>query len=257
MVGDAPPVRRRRISIRALHWRVAANLTGTLLRLVPRRFRFPVALGAARVLAPIVSRTMLYRHRVSRQDGPGEESLRLVLRAMVRLGVPFDPVVDVDGASLVPDGPALFVSGHFMLNVLLSRWLHDRGEPVTIIHWRPPAGLRIIGTGTAIDALDVTPQVLLRIRGRLAEGRKVIVDVDGPDPASGQALALPNDTVYVSDRVFRLAETLGVPVRFFFTHIVDGRPRITFVRPSSPEAATAVREFRAFYLTAARKVAKL
>jgi hypothetical protein len=175
---------------------------------------------------------------------------------MVRLGVTFDPHVEIAGLELLPPGPAIFVSGHFMLNILLSRWMYDRGERVTIIHWRP-GSMRVIGTGVTIDALDTTPQVLLQVRSRLAGGARVVADVDNPASATGEALYLPHGTVYVSDRIFRLAERLGVPVRFFATRIVNGQARITIEQPTSGDADTMVREFRAFYLRVARELAGL
>jgi hypothetical protein len=257
VVGTAPPVRRGRISARGLHWRIAAHVTGTILHLVPRRFRFRIALRTARLITPIVRRSMLYRHRMSLQDGPREETLRIVLRAMTRIGVPFDPEVEVDGAELVPDGPAIFVSGHFMLNILMSRWLHDRGETVTIVRWRPPAGLTVIGTTERLDALDTTPAVLVQARRRLAAGGKLIVDADGPDPAAGEALRLPQETVYVSDRIFRFAARIDVPVVFFATRFTARGPRLTLRRPSAPDASTMTREFRAFYLAMANDVTHL
>jgi hypothetical protein len=258
MVGATPPVRAkaRRIKPRALHWRLAANLTGALLRLVPRRLRYPLALRVARLGAPLLRKTRLYGSRLSLHDGAAEESLRLVLRAMMRLGVTFDPRIEIEGLELLPPGPTIFVSGHFMLNILLSRWLHDRGERVTIIHWRPPPGMTVIGTDVAIDALDTTPNVLLQVRSRLAAGGKVAADVDNPASDTGEALELPNGTVYVSDRLFRLAERLDVPVRFFWTRIVDGRVRIMFVTPASAEATAMEREFREFYRKAASELAE-
>jgi hypothetical protein len=116
--------------------------------------------------------------------------------------------------------------------------------------------MTVIGTAVAIDALDTTSNVLLQVRSRLAAGGKVVADVDNPAPDTGEVLELPNGTVYVSDRLFRLAERLDVPVRFFWTRIVDGRVRITFATPASAEATAMGREFREFYRKAASELAE-
>jgi hypothetical protein len=186
---------------------------------------------------------------------PLDESLRLMLRTMIRLGVTFNPRIVVDGAELIPDGPALFAAAHLSLNLLMPRWLHDRGHNVSILTWRPERGATIMGSDVPVDAVDTTDaRVFLYARTRLRQGRKVVMMPEAPAPFPGAIeVAAPLGTAYVSDAVFHLAERLRVPMIFFATRF-DGREvHMTVARPSADDSATMTREFGDFLLAETRR----
>jgi hypothetical protein len=239
---------------RSLVLQLAAHFAGLTFRAVPRRARFPLALRAAKAAAPGIARTAFYRGRPWLHDAPRDESLRLMVRAMTRLGVRFDPTMVVTGAELIPDGAALFAAGHMSLNLLMPRWLHDRGDAVTILTWRPEPGVTIMGSDVPLDAVDTDTRVFLRARSRLAKGRKVLMMPEASKPFRGAIeVAAPRGRAYVSPAIFRLAERLRVPMLFLSTHF-DGRDvQVTLARPTSPDAATMTAEFCDFFVAETRR----
>jgi hypothetical protein len=222
-----------------------ADLAGHAFRLMPRGKRFDAARRIALALAPLYRHTPFYAGRPSLLDGPREECLRMLLRTMTRTGVLFDPQLDVDGGELLPPGAALIVSGHFHNDVLASRWLEDHGHPYTAVIGTPREPLFVAGTARPLDLLMVGPQVLVKIRGRLAQGRTVFIDLDESNPAGGWT---PVDTVagrrYVSGALFKFAERTRTPLLFAVVRF-GGRRRVTlrFARPSANDAGTMLAEY--------------
>lgn len=241
--------------VRAWYWRAGAWLAGFLMRLVPRGWRYPLAFRTAMLVAPLLRRTSLYTYRLSPHDGPREETLRLFIRAMVKLRVPFDPEVTVDGAELLPSSPVLLASGHFMLASLLIRWLHDRGARPTAVRWNPTADITVVGTNLPADLIANDRDVYVRVRSRLAAGHAVVVFPDySREFPNSIPLEGPRATTYVVDTHFRFAERTSTPLLFAAVRIDGGRARITIRRPSTGDAATMTREFCAFYVSEANQV---
>lgn len=235
-----------------------ADLAGHAFRLIPRRQRFETARRIALVLAPLYRRTPFYAGRPSDLDGSREECMRKVLRTMTRTRVLCDPELDVDGGEMVPPGAALIVSGHFLLNIVMSRWLEDRGHPFTGVIGETREPMFVYGTPRPLDLLRSGPQVLVEIRGRLAKGRTVMIDLDQLHPADGLT---PIDTVvgrrYVSASMLKFAERTGTPVLFAVSRFDDrGRVMLKFVRPSSNDAETMLSEYCDFLRAEAAAVAR-
>lgn len=228
---------------------LAANALGTLMRIVPRRHRFALGLRGAIAAAPLVRRTRLYAHRPSTLDDEYDATARLVIRAMDRVAVTFDVHPHVIGEELIPPGAAIFVSGHFLLNGVFVRWLHDRGERVTVIKNGVDPRQCIVGTRTRLDALQLGPNVLLEARQRLAAGHKVMVALDNADEdPRGVRVETPAGPRWIVDPIFRFAERLGVPVFFYATGVDGSRIVTTIRRPAANDAAARLHEFCAFFL---------
>ncbi|HEV3484912.1 MAG TPA: hypothetical protein VG106_05860 [Vicinamibacterales bacterium] len=227
--------------------RVFADLVGHLFRLLPRRWRFGAARRIALTLAPLLRRTRYYARRNSLIDGHREEALRIVLRCMIRSGVAFDPAMLVHGGELVPRGSAFLFTGHFLLNnVMITRWLHDRGERITWFVAGPREPMFYGGTRVPLEVLQRGTAALLRARRLLAEGQKVLAGFEEVNPHED---SIPVETAagvrHVTPALARFAARLEVPVLFAATHFHDdGRVVVTFARPSSNE--TLVAEFCEF-----------
>jgi len=235
---------------------VFADLAGQSFRLVPHRKRFDVARRVALALAPFYRRSPLYARRPSLLDGAREECMRMVLRTMTRTGVPFVPDFGVRGGELVPPGPVLVASGHFLLNIMMSRWFEERGHPFTVVVGGPREPMFIAGTRVAVDLVQAGPDVLLRVRGRLAQGRTVFVNLEQLLPHEGWTTV---DTAagrhYVSSSVLRFAERTRTALIFAAVHFDENRRvTLTFARPSAGDAATMMADYCAFLAAEAAKV---
>lgn len=222
---------------------------GHLFRLVPQRWRYPIAARVALLLAPLVRRTRLYARRPSRLDGYREESLRLATRLLARARVPYDPDLDVRGLEQLPDGAALIVSGHFLLNGLMTRCLFDAHRTLTVILGTERTEPTFYaGTLQTVETLIVNPSILVQIRRRLVDGGTVFIDIDSKT-ASRDAMEVVTavDRRWISPSVLQLAEKIGVPVIFTAARVDGRRATITFVKPSSQQADAMLREFADFY----------
>lgn len=167
----------------------------------------------------------------------------MILRAMTRTRVPFDVDVVVRGGELVPPGAALLVSGHFLLNVLHSRWLYDRNDRGAVVVNGPREPLFDAGTDSPRDLLYGGPQVLVQIRGRLARGQKIFVDIEESRPHDGWiSLDTAAGRRYVSPAIPRLAQRLGVPLVFLSTRFEGDRIVLAFA-PLPADADAALAEF--------------
>lgn len=235
------------MSIRA-YLQPFAHLTGDVFRLLPRSRRFGAARRIARAMAPLLRRSAYYRRRPSLLDGPREEALRMVLRTMTRAGVEFDVDLDVRGRELLPDGGVLVVSGHFLLNVMMTRWIHDAGRHFIAGLGGPREPMFVAGTRLPLDHVYSGPQVFLQLRKKLAARAVVFITVEVPVPTEGWVAV---DTVvgrrYVSPATFAYAARTGTPVLFAATHL-DGRGRlvVTYERPVAEDAQGMTGEFCAF-----------
>jgi lauroyl/myristoyl acyltransferase len=215
--------------------RVFVDLTGQLFRLLPRRWRFETARRLALAFAPLLRRTSYYARRNSLIDGHREEALRIVLRCMIRRGVPFDPAMTVHGGELVPHGSAFLLTAHFLLNhIMISRWLHDRGERIAWFVAGPREPLFYGGTRVPLEVLQRGTAALLQVRRRLNEGQKVLAGFEEANPRED---SVPVETAaglrHVTPGLERLARRLNVPVLFAATHFDEtGRVAVTFARPS-------------------------
>src|SRR5437016_5705452 len=119
--------------------RVLVN-TGTYavacgFRLLPLRLRFPSAVRFASRLTNLRPRR---RSPEPWLDPRGTFNLMYVLGRMDDVGCRYVPHFSVDGADHVATAfglarGVLFVSAHFKLGFLFSRWLFDLGHPVAVI----------------------------------------------------------------------------------------------------------------------------
>jgi hypothetical protein len=225
-----------------------AHLAGSVFRLLPQKKRFAVARRIALTIAPVVRRSPWFARRPSLLDGPREESLRMVLRAMTRARVRFDPEIARIGAEVIPDGPVLLVSGHFQLNIMMSRSVYDVGRTYTIALGGSREPMYYLGTTEPIGKVYSGPQLFVQMR-RILTGRSVVL-ITIEEPVLHEDW-VPLDTVvgrrYVSPATFAFALRTGTPIVFAATHLDDkGRVTSSFERPRSTDGAGMTEEFCEF-----------
>lgn len=213
-----------------------------------RRWRFADALRLASVVRPVLRWVSRDPHPLGHLDPDLDRALVLTLDRMARRDVEFDPTLTVTGTDSLGAGGAIIISGHFFLNHLFLRWLHDRGRRVSIIMTQPVRA-RILGTHVPLDVIEADALCLVRARSRVAAGDIVAIPVDCISRLEGcRSVDTPYGKVFVSDKIMRFAELVGVPVLFIATHVSreQGEIIVNVVRPTSMEATVAYDEFCQF-----------
>ena len=225
-----------------------APALGKPFALLPRRFRFGAALALSRLLRPLIWRYRRHGRGIW-LAGSYDESLRIVLRAMILSEVGFDPQLALD----VPDtfveevraSGGLIVTGHFVLNALMTRHLHDQHIVATPIKTLPENDPWIWGTNVLADAVRPSQTVLVTIRDRLAVKRPAIVALDSATPLPGGIpVETPAGPYSVSPAALILARRLGVPVWFASVRARRHGPPLLFVRRIEPRIEEYVVLFR-------------
>ncbi|MDP9195020.1 MAG: hypothetical protein M3P06_25265 [Acidobacteriota bacterium] len=227
---------------------VFAHLIGDAFRLLPRKKRFAAARRIALVIAPLLRRSPYYARRPSPIDGPREEALRMVLRMMTRARVKFDPDVEILGRELLPDGAFLIVSGHFLLNITMSRWIFDAGRRLTVSLGGPREPMYYSGTNVPLPYRYSGQQILVQLRTDLAEGSICFIAIEVDFTMEGWIAV---DTLagrrYVSSSAFAFAQRTATPVLFAATYLNgEGRLVVTYERPHSDDPAAMTDEFVEF-----------
>jgi hypothetical protein len=182
----------------------------------------------------------------------------MVLRALARSRVRFNPDIDVRGRELFPDTPALIVSGHFLLNGHMTRWMFDAGRDMTAVLGGERETMYYSGTLRPVAQLIVGPLVLLQMRRSLAEGSNVFIDIESGRMNEGWTpVETAAGTRWTSIKPLQFAKRIGVSVIFAST-IIDERGRlvVTYVRPSSDDPDVMLCEFGEFLRDAAARVAR-
>jgi hypothetical protein len=247
-VGRTSPVRavNRHASYREMRppWdakiRFGAAAVGIAFRLLPRSWRFRTATAIARSTTPIAMRFLRAVHYSGIVVAPGDAMLRVLARAMMWTRTRFDPTPKLD----LPDDlievtrrqGAIFASGHFPLNWIITRYLYDQGLWPAIVKVFPHADPYIWGTTVTDDLVLNTPAILVRFRSILREQRPIVLDIDG----GGLGETVPVDTVlgrgYVATGIFRFAAKMNVPIYFACARLeASGEPRLFVRRVQSAE----------------------
>ncbi|HEU4889847.1 MAG TPA: hypothetical protein VFV49_18330 [Thermoanaerobaculia bacterium] len=226
-----------------------AHLAGTAFRILPRKKRYAAARRIALMVAPLLVRSGYIERRPSLLDGPREEALRMVLRTMTRARVEFNPEVEVRGGDLIAGRAVLIVSGHFLLNIHMSRMLFDAGRRFTAILGGPREPMYYFGTTVPIDFHYADSNVFLRMRQTLSEGSGVGFAI--AELGTRQENWIEVRTVagprYVSKAAFAFAARTRTPVVFGATYLnPEGRVTITYEEPQATDGEGLTAEFCEF-----------
>jgi lauroyl/myristoyl acyltransferase len=221
------------------------------MRLVPRRYRFRVAMLAARAAEPFLQRTAPFRlQQKSGVDGPREIAAYVVLRILTRHGTEFDPDIDVRGwdelVRAYNDGRGVLVAvPHMALMQFLLRLSHDRGlSMLGITAEREP----IYGTRVAAPTMAPSPTFLVTARNRLRRGGFVSAMLDRGEhqPLRTVEVQTDNGSVIVAPALLRIAAACGAQVLFMEMHVDGRRLAGTIVPAASDSVEGLTREFAEF-----------
>jgi hypothetical protein len=210
--------------------------------------RYPVARRIALALAPLLRRSPLYGRRASLLDGPREETLRMVLRTMTRAQVAFDPEVLWKGSAFDFDQAALFVGGHYLLNITMSRRFHDAGKRLALVVAAPREPVYYFGTPAPIENIYGGTQMFVQIRNKLREGASIFFTIEDAEQRDGYAACeTVAGTRYVSRAALQFALRVGAPLIFAATYLdAEGRITVTLEKPRTTDAEGLTAEYRDF-----------
>jgi hypothetical protein len=225
-------------------------LAGTLPFVVmPRRARFRAGLAASRLLAPVVGRPLLRRYG-NVVGSATDETTRVLFRAMarmrVRLPTQFTADFDADDlAETLKRGGAIFVTAHFPMNPVFTRWLADRGHVPVMVRVNDGISPMIWGTLARPDLLHPGPNTLIQIRRALRQQRLVLLAIDRAlDIARSLRFESRFGTTAIATPVFAFARKLNVPLFFIGARATrNGLPVVT-VRRIAYDPSAFVEEFR-------------
>lgn len=212
------------------------------MRIVPRRYRFAMALLLARVTIPVFRSTAAYREQwIKNFHRPDEIVLHLLLNALAKNGTRFDLEIDATGYQhferAYAKGKGVLVTGHHAaLTLLMIRFFYDRGlEPVVIT---PDDRLRVPGTCVAAKTIQPSPVFLVRLRNALRAGKLVCAMPDRAEHHAGRTLefATPAGPVIVAPAIIEVAARSGAEV--LFTEVRVARRRLV-ARIVAPAAVSA------------------
>ncbi|HEX7152323.1 MAG TPA: hypothetical protein VF618_12615 [Thermoanaerobaculia bacterium] len=207
-------------------------------------FRF--ALGVTPLIARTLGPLLLRRPGLYACTARYDESLRTTLHALMYARVPFTPELVYDGPgdlreTIAREG-ALFVSAHFPLNVLTTRWLYDQRIPITTVRALAEPEPLIWGTRIHTTTLLRSPNLFLQIRTKLAEKGVVLLLVDN---ALDQADAVKVETVFgtflISPATFAFAKRIGAPIFFTCVRLDESGRTRQIVRRLQPDLQDYVR----------------
>jgi hypothetical protein len=235
-----------------------AHLAGAAFRVLPKSKRFGAARRIAFAIAPVLRRTRYFQRRPSLLDGPREEALRIVLRTMTRAGVEFDPELEIRGRELVANGSAMIVSGHFLLNIAMSRWIFESGHRFTVGLGGPREPIFYFGTRAPLHHCFAGPQMFVQLRDAIRNGDSAFLTIEVAEPEEG---LVGFDTVagrrYLSPAAFAFALRTHTPVVFAATYLNrEGRLQVTYEAPSSTDAEGITAEFCEFLQRHVAQVAR-
>jgi lauroyl/myristoyl acyltransferase len=234
----------------ALH--LAGAAVAAAVRLVPRRWRFNVALFLARAAQPFLRNTDACRRQLlTNIDGIAEIALYMVTNALTVHGTEFVPRLEMEGydefVSLCrKGGGVLLVQPHAVLTQLPFRAMHDDGLDAIGISTIPQ--MRYAGTRIAANALMPSRTFLVTVRNRLREGGLVSSMIDRAEHSGDRTVefATVNGPLIVSTALLRVAVRCGARVAFTEVHVDGWRVAGSIVIAKSDTVDGLAREFADF-----------
>jgi hypothetical protein len=222
-----------------------------LFRPLSRRMRYRIALKLGRYFAPVAKRTGYLKQPPLALGTYHEYVTASILQSLTQCGIEFDPQIDVKGSSTIPADGAIFISGHFWLNFVFLRWLHDQQRRFSVFLLLGVDDWRIMGTREQMSTLAPEKRSLIRAKDRVRSGELVVAAIDGLRPLPNwRKLNCNARDIYVSDALLKSAERFGCPVVFFETHLDDNGEIVANVQPaSSADAERTFDEYERFLLS--------
>jgi len=212
------------------------------VRLVPRRYRFGLAVLIAGAAVPLFRLTNVFRAQLTtRVDGPHEIALHFVLNALTKNGTRFDPEVTVQGYEKFEQAYAagrgvMVIGPHAALTLLLVRLFYDEGlDPVVI---SPDPRMRVAGTTMTVRTLQPSQAFLVKTRSRLRRGEVVCAMPDRAEHHERRTVEFPtsNGNVIVAPALLQVAARCKAEMVFAEVHI-EGRRLVGSIAAPLPASA--------------------
>lgn len=130
----------------------------------------------------------------------------------------------------------LLCSVHLPLNRLILRVLHDLAIPIAVVKYPWDGKGWVWGESGEVESINVSPSVLLNVKGKLSENHAVVTILDNPRKTKDSVHILKHSggTLYVSRNIFKLAMITRTPVIFFIGSRDNQRLKIATCRTSMP-----------------------
>jgi hypothetical protein len=226
------------------------------IRVIPRSWRFRTALLCARMVPPLIRRTMPYRQRrKSIVDGPVEIALYIILAGLTRDGIAFDPrlrVVDFElfEAAVRRRKGVLLISGHGALGFAFLGYLAERGYQASVVSYYPDSH-HLLAPKVPVPTVSPGRSYLFEVRERFRRGEVVGAMIDRAEAIEGRTVPVETHegTLHVADALIQVAENAGAEVIFLRSWVESSAIAIELASPSqSPErnAKSIARDFAQF-----------
>lgn len=170
------------------------------------------------------------------------------MRTMTRAQVEFDPEVLWRGETVADDEPTLFIGGHYLLNITMSRRFHNAGRRFAIVVNSPREPVYYFGTKRPIENIYAGSRMFVQIRNRLRDRVSVFMTIEDEHRRDG---FWPAETVvgtrHVSVGALQFAMRCGAPMMFAATYLdAEGRITTTLEKPHATDAESLAAEFGDF-----------
>jgi hypothetical protein len=208
-------------------WHAALRALGTMMRAVPRTYRFPVAVFLAQLLLPVVRKTSMFRERrKSVVETPLEIVLYSILRALEQAGTEFDPGMQVRGfelieASMKSGKGVLLISARTMLGHAFLRYLADHGYSAWLV---APHPYPLFGRRTTVRTISPSLKYFLEVREHLKKREIVMATPDRGRARRARTLSIKTSegTLHFAPPLIEVALNAKADVIFVRTCLKDG-----------------------------------
>lgn len=230
-------------------WQAFADFSASVMKILPRRWRYPLAFRMSRAIVWLVGPLLMRRPHRHEWTTPLDETLRSALRTMSRRGIEFDPQfrtdVPADFVDVVRASGALVAGVHMPLNGLVVPYLRSIGCTPVSVQAGSEGDRTIWGTTEQLEALIPNRAILLQMRQKLRERRVIAMVIDRGRPEEG---TVPIDTLagetYVMTTLFDFAKRVRAPFYWLAVRTAtDGVP-VVQIKPIAPELEAFAAEFR-------------
>jgi len=237
--------------------RAAEGSVALFFRIIPRRYRFDLALWLARVGPPLFRRTTAYREQQRLNYlTPREIALHLILNALTKNGAGFDPRFVIDGyedfQQAYQTRRGVLITGHHAaLTQLLVRRFHDDGlDPIVIT---PDQRMRAAGSSKAVRTIQPSATTLVKVRTRFRRGELICAMPDRAEHDSRRTVEFSTAAgrLIIAPALIELAARCGAEVLFTEVRLADRHLAVTIVPPACErsDAQALISEFVSFVRT--------
>lgn len=227
-----------------------------VFNILSRKARFENALRLSAFITPIVCKLPRYKQPDFALGTDREYVTSAVLHSLTIHNVEFDPVVYTEGAQLIPERGAIFLTGHFYLNFIFLRYLFDKGRVPNAFLLTGIDNWQLMGTRERVKILMPQKTSLLQVKTLIGSGELVLAAIDHKSLHGfwNKKLSVSEREIYVSDSLIKFAEMGNVPIFFFDTDFDEKGNVVSVIEAaSSTNSSVVLDEFSDFISRALKK----